>query len=177
MYQAIANFSEHISQPFKSIFIPKFDLLTFCLFSLGMGGFVIVFEEWLWSPIWTFIFLVVVRSFDVVTAIDLAVKDGRGFQTKKLYDTIVSFTFLVIFLGILHNLPKLNQEWGIPDIDNALVLFPRFMYCWVLLNQLGSAAKNAALAKRIKGPFANFIIKYVDKNKDLLEVLINERKA
>lgn len=174
LLNAIMAFTEHVSQPFRSIFSPKFDLLWLSIISLGFGGLGVIFEEWFWSPVWTFIFLVLVRLFDVVTAIDLAIYRGGGFETKKLYDTIVSFTFLLIFLGILHNLPKLNAEWGFIEMDQALTLFPKIMYCWVLFNQISSAAKNAALAKRIDGPFANFIIKYIDRNKDAISLVLDE---
>lgn len=166
------GYMDNIAQSAKGLFIPKVDYLLAIVLSISFGGVITFFETWVWHPYWTLIFLVIVKVFDVVTAIDLSIHRGGSFETAKLRKTVIDFTFLLIFLGLLHDLPLINKVYGLPQVHNSLVLFPKVIYIYVLLNQLASAAKNASLAGRIKGKFAEYVIKYVDRKKDIVEVII-----
>tara|TARA_R110001632_G_scaffold103533_1_gene212264 strand:+ start:693 stop:1232 length:540 start_codon:yes stop_codon:yes gene_type:complete len=172
----LMNYIQTIPLSLKSLFEPKISLLYVIVLSISMGGIISVFETWVWDPYWTFLFLIGVRVFDIITAIDLSIYRGGSFETKKLKKTLIDCLFLMIFLGILHDLPLINQEYGIAEMDSTLKVFPKILYIYVLLNQIASAAKNAALANRISGKFSEYILKYIDKNKDILDTLTGDKK-
>jgi hypothetical protein len=158
---------EVMEDSLRSLLSPKMDALLSLLIAVG-GGLVIAMENWLWSPLWSLVFLFIVVVFDMITAIDLQIKLGDTFRTSKVLKTVVDFLFLLGFLGILHSMPKVNAIFGAPQADPFLKLFPPAIYIYVLLNQLASAAKNAALAGRLKPPVSDFVIKYIDRHKDFM---------
>lgn len=148
----------------KAIKLEIMPLLAACLLSVNAW-----INNWVWEPTWSIGIMLVVLLADFLTGTTLSLKNGEGFSTKKATAWGWSVLSTWVLLGIAHNMPRLNREFGFTEIETLIAYIPRALYLYILLIQLGSAIKNAALAGILKGAIADFALKYIDTYKKKLD--------
>ena len=123
-------------------------------------------EQWIWSPLWSLLGFTFILLVDFILSIII---DG-SFNTKKGIKFVMSVVVAWVILGVAHNLPRLNAEFGAGMVDaKVFALFGTVIYIvWLLFNLL-SIVKKSALLGLIPKPIAVFLIKYIDKHKNIIE--------
>lgn len=131
-------------------------------------------QEWVWSPIWMIGFMTVILIGDFITGVGVSFKKNQGFSSRKAMKWVFTVFAVWFVLGVSYNFPKINQEIGIPGVTETLTLFPKILYWIMLLFQLSSCIKNAALLGIFPTKVATWIIKYIDRHKDKIENFTQE---
>ena len=123
-------------------------------------------EQWIWSPLWSLLGFTFILLVDFILSIII---DG-AFNTKKGVKFVMSVVVAWVILGVAHNLPRLNAEFGAGMVDaKVFALFGTVIYLvWLLFNLL-SIVKKSALLGLIPKPIAAFLIRYIDKHKNIIE--------
>jgi hypothetical protein len=164
-----------IKDVFTAVFtdFKKYNMNTLLLFGFLSLFIVTLLETWLWSPLWSLAIFSAVFFIDFILAVMAAVKTpatvGGGFQTNKAVRFIVSLVFAWCVLGLLHNLPKLNDEFAAGVIDSSAfekLATAAFLF-WLFFNFL-SAIRHASKLGFLPKPVAAFFIKYIDAHKNMV---------
>lgn len=123
-------------------------------------------EQWVWSPLWSLMGFTIILLVDFILSIII---EG-AFNTKKGVKFVMSVVVAWVILGVAHNLPRLNAEFGEGIIDaKVFSLFGTAVYLvWLLFNLL-SIVKKSALLGLIPKPIASFLIRYIDRHKNIIE--------
>lgn len=152
-----------------SYLTPQPDMIKVQLVIL-LSALTVVIEfinNWVWSPPWTFMFIIIVLISDWLSAIARDCKQGLGFSTKKSEKFwMVKVPMYLVILGIVHNLPKINLIFGPEAMQPVLDKAPGAIYVAVLSYTLTSVLKNCVLAGEFDGRVAQIINKYIDTYKN-----------
>lgn len=130
-------------------------------------------NEWLWSPTWMIVMLLVVLHADLVTGIALSLRRKEGFSTNKFTTWMFTVAGFLFLLGFMYSMPKVNTELGLfPGFSPVLAVIAKCFYLLMLINPALSSIKNLVLVGALKGPLALYAVKYIDTYKNKHEDLI-----
>ena len=160
----------------QSFFKNKFQIEIAMILSISLAWINTFIETYIFFPSWALWILIATLMLDLISAVILSFKRGVGFRTDRFMDSIFKMVFMVILLGIMYNLPKINEVIGLVGVTDTLEYFPRIIYWYLILNTLASAGKNAALAKILPDWIAKFFMRYVDKYKDDVDYSYKPKK-
>lgn len=125
--------------------------------------------EWIFSPMWALILFWVLILFDFISALSVAYKRGDTFRSNKALKSVKVIVVYTFILGMFHNIPRINDEFGIPEADFIIDKFPGALYIYIFCIVLMSFIKNVVILGLFKGKAANFIYKYIDAYKNTVE--------
>jgi hypothetical protein len=140
-------------------------LLTFA----GVAGTLYyLLDAYLWSPVGTLVFLVLVLIGDLLTGIAVAKHWGGSFESNKAWRWCWKSMFYVYVLGMAYNAGKLNVLIGNgnPEVTMFLSWLPWFVYGVIFFSNVASVLKNAVLLGWITGGLGDFIYRNFDTSKN-----------
>jgi len=140
-------------------------------FQLALISMVSFINEWVWSPAYTLAIYFILLGADFLSGVAVGMKIKKeGFLTAKGQRIFIIFPAHLIILGVLFNAGRINTDIGIKDIPEGLFTgAARGFYFYVMGINLLSFAKNLALLGLMPPKAAEFLAKYVDKNKNILD--------
>ena len=134
-------------------------------------------EMWVWEPFWSLIFLLILVVADTIVAIWIsnkrAIKGKPGFETNKFRKTLFNVLIYTFILGVMHNLPRVNEEFGIVVVQGIINAFPGISYLYMFCILFPSFLKNIVLLGYFDGMLARFIYKYIDTYKNHVSDKLN----
>lgn len=173
---------------FKSIFGEprKYYLNNILLTALSINFIMTTFiEQWVWTPAWTLLLFWGVLTLDFFCAVSVAMLNQkkalektlppakavglRGFSTEKATKFIVTLIVVTMVLMFLHLIDIAAVDMGMDkSISVYMDKFSVVVYwVWLLFNFV-SAIKHMTILGIVPEQIANFFIKYVDVQKNIL---------
>lgn len=136
---------------------------------LALLSMVHFIDTWVWSPPYSLIVYFVLLGADFLSGVAVGMKVKKeGFLTAKGQRIFIIFPAHLIILGVLFNAGRINADLGIQQIGDGVFTFgARAFYFYVMGINLISFAKNLALLGMLPPQAAEFLAKYVDKNKNM----------
>lgn len=143
-------------------------LLALVATSLSIIPFI---EQWIWSPAYSLVFYFIILIGDFISGLAVGViKRKEGFLTQKAQRLPIIMVCHLILLGVAYNLGRVNNDLGVASIGVAIFdSAARVIYFYVIGVNFFSFIKNITLLGYLKGEIGTFIMKYIDKQKNILE--------
>lgn len=140
---------------------------------LSMVSFI---DNWIWSPPYSLFVYFILLGSDFLSGVAVGMKVKKeGFITAKGQRIFIIFPAHLVILGVLFNAGRINKDLGIQDTPEALFTgAARAFYFYVMGINLISFSKNLALLDMLPPKAAEFLAKYVDKDKNIVETEENK---
>lgn len=173
---AIRSITDLFKDLFRSMFGLKSRMVFFvALFFATTYYFVDFFTLWIWSPYWSFVLLQATLLADMISAIGVSYKRGGGFETRKSFKTILTGLSYTVMLGLIFNLPRVNDEFGFSELTPTISHFGKAVYTFCYTNLALSFLKNVTIIGLIPGPIGKMIYRYIDVYKNDVGDQINNK--